>query len=71
MKNTDINKLVPAFILPISSVTETEEGAVLTFAEGSDVTDPITVPPEFIAKYSPKAGGYYIMCTNGVGMYSE
>lgn len=71
MKTVDIDKLVPAFILPIASVTEADGGYVLTFTEDSDISDPITVPAEYVAKYSPKPGGYYIMCTNGVGMYSE
>lgn len=71
MVKVDIEKLVPVFLLKIATVTATDSsGAVLTFEEGQDISDPVTVDAAYVTKYSPQAGGYYVMCSNGVGMYS-
>lgn len=73
MNKVDVEKLVPVYLLKISSIEEYAESGkyVLSFEPGQDITDQIIVSDEYINKYSPKVGGYYIMCSNGVGMYSE
>ncbi|MBZ7441713.1 hypothetical protein FMK91_05725 [Klebsiella grimontii] len=73
MNKVDVEKLVPVFLLKISSVEEYAESGkcVLSFEPGQDIKDQIIVSEEYINKYSPNVGGYYIMCSNGVGMYSE
>lgn len=72
MKKVDVEKIVPVFALEISDIVNNEDGtATLTFVDGSDINDKITIPSEYIQKYSPKIGGFYIMCSNGVGLYSE
>ena len=69
----DVEKLVPAFLLKIADIKPGNEADtyVFTFEPGQAVEDPLIVPAAFYDKYSPKVGGYYIMCTNGVGLYSE
>ncbi|AZR62139.1 hypothetical protein ELE18_07060 [Klebsiella quasipneumoniae] len=73
MNKVDVEKLVPVYLLKISSIEEYTESRkyVLSFEPGQDITDQIIVNEEYINRYSPKVGGYYIMCSNGVGMYSE
>lgn len=64
--------LIPAFIIKIKSVTDVIDGqATITPEPGQEITDPITVTAAFVEKFSPQAGGYYIMCEGGVGLYSE
>lgn len=72
MEKVDVEKLVPAYLLQIQTVGEAlSDGRVpLEFVADADVKDIVYVDAAFIAKYAPAAGGYYVMCTNGVGMYS-
>ncbi|CAK1257385.1 unknown function [Klebsiella phage vB_Kpn_K24PH164C1] len=71
MTKVDFDKITPVFALRIASVGDIVDGqCTLTLESGQDVSDPIVVPAEYVHKYSPEPGGYYIMCTNGVGMYS-
>lgn len=73
MEKVNVEKLVPAYLLQIQTVGEAlSDGRVpLEFVSDADVKDIVYVDAAFIAKYAPAPGGYYIMCTNGVGMYSE
>lgn len=72
MAKVDIEKINPVFALRIATVGEVKDGqCTLTMESGQDVSDPVVVTEEYIQKYDPQPGGYYIMCENGVGLYSE
>lgn len=71
-KMTNKNVLVPAYAIKIKSITNIDGGfAVITPDDEQEITDPITVTAAFVEKFSPQPGGYYIMCVNGVGLYSD
>lgn len=66
------NVLVPACAIKIKSITNIDGGfAVITPDDEQEITDPITVTAAFVEKYKPQPGGYYVMCVNGVGLYSD
>lgn len=65
-------KITPVFALKIASVGEITDGqCTLTLESGQEVSDPVVVPEEYVQKYDPQPGGYYIMCENGLGLYSK
>jgi len=71
-KMTNKNVLVPAYAIKIKSITNIDGGfAVITPDDEQEITDPITVTAAFVEKFNPQPGGYYIMCVNGVGLYSD
>lgn len=66
-----VEKITPVFALKIASVGEIVDGqCTLTLESGQEVSDPVVVAEEYVQKYDPQPGGYYIMCENGVGLYS-
>lgn len=68
----DSNVLMPVFALRIKSISKVDGGfATITPDDDQPITDIITVTESFIEKYKPQAGGYYIMCEGGAGLYSE
>ncbi|WP_142478416.1 hypothetical protein [Klebsiella oxytoca] len=71
-KMTNKNVLIPAYAIKIKSLTNIDGGfAVITPDDEQEITDPITVTAAFVEKFNPQPGGYYIMCVNGVGLYSD
>ncbi|HFU6581374.1 TPA: hypothetical protein ACYVCC_000006 [Klebsiella pneumoniae] len=71
MAKVDLEKIIPVFALRIATIGEIIDGqCILTIESGQDVSDPVVVTEEYIQKYAPQPGGYYIMCVNGVGLYS-
>ncbi|HBX8732022.1 TPA: hypothetical protein MII57_13540 [Klebsiella pneumoniae] len=72
MAKVDLEKMIPVFALRIANVGDVTDGqCTLTIEGGQDVSDPVVVTEEYIQKYNPQPGGYYIMCSNGVGLYSN
>ena len=72
MYKTDFEKITPVFALKIASVGDVTDGqCTLTLESGQDVSDHIVVTEEYAQKYDPQPGGYYIMCENGIGLYSN
>ncbi|MGQ9044990.1 hypothetical protein [Klebsiella pneumoniae] len=72
MAKVDLEKIIPVFALRIANVGDVTDGqCTLTIEGGQDVSDPVVVTEEYIQKYNPQPGGYYIMCVNGVGLYSD
>lgn len=72
MQKVDLDKITPVFALEIATVSNIVDGqSVIYFVENPDYNDPIVVTEEYIKKYSPRPGGLYIACSNGVGLYSE
>lgn len=72
MANVDPEKITPVFALRIASIGEVANGqCTLTLESGQDVSDPVVVTEKYLQKYDPQPGGYYIMCSNGVGLYSK
>ena len=70
-KNYGQGPLIPVFAIKIESVTNVENGqAIITPEPGQEIKDPITVTAAFVEKFNPQAGGYYIMCEGGAGLYS-
>lgn len=70
-KTTNKNVLIPAYAIIIKSISDVDGGfAVITPDNEQEITDPITVTAAFVEKYNPQPGGYYVMCVNGVGLYS-
>lgn len=70
-KTPSQNVLIPVYAIKIKSITNVDGGfATITPEDDQEITDPITVTAAFVEKYSPKSGGYYVMCVNGVGLYS-
>lgn len=68
---SNVEKITPVFALKIASVGEIVDGqCTLTLESGQEVSDPIVVSEEYVQKYDPQPGGYYIMCENGIGLYS-
>lgn len=68
---SSFEKITPVFALKIASVGEIVDGqCTLTLESGQEVSDPVVVSEEYVQKYDPQPGGYYIMCENGIGMYS-
>lgn len=68
---SNVEKITPVFALKIASVGEVTDGqCTLTLESGQEVSDPIVVSEEYVQKYDPQPGGYYIMCENGIGLYS-
>jgi len=66
------NVLIPAYAIKIKSISDVDGGfAVITPDNEQEITDPITVTAAFVEKYNPQPGGYYVMCVNGVGLYSD
>lgn len=64
--------IIPVYAIKIAEISSVEGGfAVITPAADQVITDPITVTEAFVNAFSPKVGGLYIMCENGVGLYSE
>ncbi|HGK4179553.1 TPA: hypothetical protein ACJ2PQ_003695 [Klebsiella pneumoniae] len=62
----------PVFAIKIKSITAVDGGfATITPEDGQEVTDLISVTEEFVEKHNPQAGGYYIMCEDGMGLYSS
>lgn len=71
MANVDPEKITPVFALKIVSIGEVVNGqCTLTLESGQDVSDPVVVTEEYLQKYDPQPGGYYIMCEGGIGLYS-
>ena len=71
-KMTNKNVLIPAYAIKIKSLTNIDGGfAVITPDDEQEISDPITVTAAFVEKFNPQPGGYYIMCVNGVGLYSD
>lgn len=65
-------KIIPVFALKIASVGEITDGqCTLTLESCQEVLDPVVVSEEYVQKYDPQPGGYYIMCENGLGLYSK
>ena len=65
-------KIIPVFALKIASVGDVTDGqCTLTLESGQEVSDPVVVSEEYMQKYDPQPGGYYIMCENGLGLYSN
>ncbi|MBQ5166184.1 MULTISPECIES: hypothetical protein [Klebsiella] len=68
---SNVEKITPVFALKIASVGEIVDGqCTLTLESGQEVSDPIVVSEEYVQKYDPQPGGYYIMCEGGIGLYS-
>lgn len=68
---SNVEKITPVFALKIANVGEIVDGqCTLTLESGQEVSDPVVVSEEYVQKYDPQPGGYYIMCENGIGMYS-
>lgn len=64
-------KITPVFALKIADVSAVVDGqCTLTLESGQEVSDPIVVSEEYVQKYDPQPGGYYIMCEGGIGLYS-
>ncbi|CAH3267712.1 TPA: hypothetical protein L9R01_001608 [Klebsiella pneumoniae] len=71
MANVDPEKITPVFALKIVRIGEVANGqCTLTLESGQDVSDPVVVTEEYLQKYDPQPGGYYIMCEGGIGLYS-
>lgn len=69
---SNVEKIIPVFALKIASVGDITDGqCTLILESGQEISDPIVVTEEYIQKYDPQPGGYYIMCEGGVGLYSE
>ena len=69
---SNVEKITPVFALKIASVSEVTDGqCTLTLESGQEVSDPVVVSEEYMQKYDPQPGGYYIMCENGIGLYSS
>ncbi|UEW68244.1 hypothetical protein [Klebsiella phage vB_KpnS-VAC112] len=69
---SNVEKITPAFELKIASVGDITDGqCALILESGQEISDPIVVTEEYIQKYDPQPGGYYIMCEGGNGLYSE
>lgn len=70
-KNYGQGRIVPVFAIKIGAITSVLDGqATITPEPGQEIEDPITVTVEFVEKYDPQPGGYYIMCEGGIGLYS-
>lgn len=69
---SNVEKIIPVFALKIANVGGITDGqCTLILESGQEISDPIVVTEEYIQKYDPKPGGYYIMCEGGIGLYSE
>ncbi|UEP19884.1 hypothetical protein [Klebsiella phage vB_Kpn-VAC111] len=69
---SNVEKITPVFELKIASVGDITDGqCALILESGQEISDPIVVTEEYIQKYDPQPGGYYIMCECGNGLYSE
>lgn len=69
---SSVEKITPVFALKIASVGDVTDGQyTLTLESGQEVSDPVVVTEEYVQKYDPQPGGYYIMCENGIGLYSS
>lgn len=69
---SNVEKITPVFSLKIASVGNVTDGqCTLILESGQEISDPIVVTEEYIQKYDPQPGGYYIMCEGGNGIYSE
>ena len=69
---SNVEKITPVFALKIANVGEVTDGqCMLTLESGQDISDPVVVSEEYIQKYAPQPGGYYIMCENGLGLYAK
>ena len=69
---SNVEKITPVFALKIASVGDITDGqCTLILESGQEISDPIVVTEEYIQKYDPQPGGYYIMCEGGNGLYSE
>lgn len=69
---SNVEKIIPVFALKIASISNITDGqCTLTLESGQEISDPIVVTEEYVKKYAPQIGGYYIMCENGVGLYSN
>ncbi|RRF73333.1 hypothetical protein EAO18_26640 [Klebsiella pneumoniae] len=61
----------PSICVKIVRIGEVANGqCTLTLESGQDVSDPVVVTEEYLQKYDPQPGGYYIMCEGGIGLYS-
>lgn len=70
MANVAPEKITPVFALKIVSIGEVANGqCTLTLESDQDVSDPVVVTEEYLQKYDPQPGGYYIMCEGG--MYEQ
>lgn len=69
---SNIEKITPVFALKIASVGDITDGqCTLILESGQEISDHIVVTEEYIQKYDPQPGGYYIMCEGGNGLYSK
>lgn len=69
--DSSTEKITPVFALKIAGVSAVVDGqCTLTLESGQEVSDPLVVSEAYIHKYNPEPGGYYIMCENGLGLYS-
>lgn len=69
---SNVEKNTQVFELKIASVGDITDGqCTLTLESGQEVSDPVVVSEEYVQKYDPQPGGYYIMCENGLGLYSN
>ncbi|NCG53728.1 hypothetical protein [Serratia fonticola] len=74
MSDNKINTkvLIPVCAVRIKSVSAIDGGfAIITPDIDQEIKDQITVTGDFIEKYNPQPGGYYVMCEGGVGLYSD
>lgn len=64
---------VPVFVLRIADVQPIEDSDYYTVVlePGQAISDNLVVPAEYVQKYGPVPGGYYVMCSDGSGLYSE
>ena len=71
MSSFNMEKITPVFALRIANVGDViDEQCILTICRNQDISDPVVVTKDYIQKYNPKPGGYYIMCEGGIGLYS-
>lgn len=69
---SNVEKNTPVFSLKIASVGDVTDGqCTLILESGQEISDPIVVTEEYMQKYDPQPGGYYIMCEGGSGLYRE
>lgn len=72
MTDAVIDKITPVFALRIATVGDVIDGqCMLTLESGQDVSDPVVVTEDYVKKYDPQPGCYYIMCEGGIGLYSN
>lgn len=63
----------PVFKVKIESVIDNGDSAevLITPYKGEAIESPFLISRDYFMKYSPKAGGYYLMYADGAGGYSD